>query len=290
MNKIKAISPSAGSVVGVGKTFLRKRTRRISLEKQLKVVLRGLIVPVAILAVWQLIGTLGFVSRTILPTPGAILQSFIELIVTGELWGHLEISIWRAALGFVLGAGLGLLLGTLVGFSNKTEQLMDPSLQMLRTVPHLAVAPLFILWFGFGEVSKILLIAKGAFFPIYVNAFLGIRGVDSKLFDVTRVLEFSRFKLVTKLILPAALPNILLGVRLSLGVAWLGLVVAELMGSSEGIGYMIMDARQFSNTEIVFVGIIIFAAVGKLTDSLVRLLESRLLKWRDNFNGENGAS
>lgn len=290
MNKTKAISPSAGPVVGVGKPFLRKRTGRISFEKQAKVVLRGLIVPVVILAVWQLIGTLGFVSRTILPTPGAILQSFIELVVTGELWGHLEISIWRAALGFVLGAGLGLLLGTLVGFSNKTEQLMDPSLQMLRTVPHLAVAPLFILWFGFGEVSKILLIAKGAFFPIYVNAFLGIRGVDSKLFDVARVLEFSRFKLVTKLILPAALPNILLGVRLSLGVAWLGLVVAELMGSSEGIGYMIMDARQFSNTEIVFVGIIIFAVVGKLTDSIVRLLESRLLKWRDNFNGENGAS
>ncbi|MDQ0246661.1 sulfonate transport system permease protein [Bacillus fengqiuensis] len=290
MNKTKAISPSAGPVVGVGKPFLRKKARGISFEKQVKVLLRGLILPVVILAVWQLIGTLGFVSRTILPTPGAILQSFIELIVTGELWGHLEISIWRAALGFVLGAGLGLLLGTFVGFSNKTEQLMDPSLQMLRTVPHLAVAPLFILWFGFGEVSKILLIAKGAFFPIYVNAFLGIRGVDSKLFDVARVLEFSRFKLVTKLILPAALPNILLGVRLSLGVAWLGLVVAELMGSSEGIGYMIMDARQFSNTEIVFVGIIIFAVVGKLTDSIVRLLESRLLKWRDNFNGENGAS
>jgi sulfonate transport system permease protein len=133
---------------------------------------------------------------------------------------------------------------------------------------------------------EILLIAKGAFFPIYLNTFLGIRGVDSRLFEVARVLEFNRFKLISKLILPAAMPNILLGVRLSLGIAWLGLVVAELMGSSEGIGYMIMDARQFSQTSIVFIGIIIFALVGKLTDSFVRYLETRLLKWRDNYKGE----
>nr|WP_236619650.1 ABC transporter permease [Bacillus sp. 1NLA3E] len=266
---------------------MKKRGKRVTIQKQLIVMLRGLILPVAVVAIWQLVGSFGLVSKTLLPTPWAILGSFTDLIVTGELWGHMEISIWRAAIGFVIGAGLGLLLGLFVGFSNKTEHFMDPSLQMLRTVPHLAVAPLFILWFGFGETSKILLIAKGAFFPIYVNTFLGIRGVDSKLFDVARVLEFSRLKLITKLIIPAALPNILLGVRLSLGVAWLGLVVAELMGSSEGIGYMIMDARQFSNTEVVFVGIIIFALVGKFTDSVVRLFETRLLKWQDHFSGEN---
>ena len=120
--------------------------------------------------------------------------------------------------------------------------------------------------------------------------YLGIRGVDSKLFDVARVLQFSKWKQITKLILPAALPNILLGVRLSLGIAWLGLVVAELMGASEGVGYMIMDARQFSQTDVVFVGIIIFAVVGKLTDSFVRVLESKLLKWRDNFDGKNSNS
>ena len=170
----------------------------------------------------------------------------------------------------------------------RSEQYLDPSVQMLRTVPHLAVAPLFVLWFGFGETSKVLLIADGAFFPLYVNAFLGIRGVDSKLFDVARVLEFSKRKLITKLILPSALPNLLLGARLSLGVAWVSLVVAELMGSTEGIGYMIMDARQFSNTDIVFVGIIIFAFVGKFSDSLVRLLEAKFLRWRDNFKGETG--
>ncbi|WP_442956795.1 ABC transporter permease [Priestia sp. GS2] len=228
---------------------------------------------------------MGIGSSTVLPTPLDIVIAFQQLILTGELPSHLQVSIFRAALGFLVGAGLGLVFGIIVGFSSKTEAYMDPSIQMLRTVPHLAVAPLFILWFGFGEVSKVLLIAKGAFFPIYVNTFLGIRGVDSKLFDVARILQFSRWKQVTRLILPAALPSILLGIRLSLGIAWLGLVVAELMGSSEGIGYMIMDARQFSQTDIVFVGIIIFAVVGKLSDSFVRLLEKRLLKWRESYTG-----
>ncbi len=288
MSKTKDVSLPTSNWLGIRKPlFLTKENRKTSFLKQLNIILQGLILPAAVIIIWQLAGTMGLVSRTLLPTPLEIVTSFIELIRTGELMGHMEISIWRAAIGFVLGSGLGLLLGLLVGISNKTEHFMDPSLQMLRTVPHLAVAPLFILWFGFGETSKILLIAKGAFFPIYVNTFLGIRGVDSKLFDVAQVLEFSRIKLITKLIIPAALPNILLGVRLSLGVAWLGLVVAELMGSSEGIGYMIMDARQFSNTEIVFVGIIIFAAVGKFTDSLVRLLESRLLKWSDSYSGDS---
>jgi len=260
------------------------KTKSKSQNKK-KVLLRGLLFPTLLTIVWQIIGSMGIVSSTVLPTPLDIVIAFQQLILTGELPSHLQVSIFRAALGFLVGAGLGLVFGIIVGFSSKTEAYMDPSIQMLRTVPHLAVAPLFILWFGFGEVSKVLLIAKGAFFPIYVNTFLGIRGVDSKLFDVARILQFSRWKQVTRLILPAALPSILLGIRLSLGIAWLGLVVAELMGSSEGIGYMIMDARQFSQTDIVFVGIIIFAVVGKLSDSFVRLLEKRLLKWRESYTG-----
>ncbi|TFW52178.1 ABC transporter permease [Bacillus sp. 007/AIA-02/001] len=261
-----------------------KKVRKLNV----KVLVRAITIPVIILIIWQLAGVFGLVSKTVLPTPLDIFLAFQELIKTGELFGHLSISVFRAAGGFFIGGGLGIILGTIVGFSTRSEQYLDPSVQMLRTVPHLAVAPLFVLWFGFGETSKVLLIADGAFFPLYVNAFLGIRGVDSKLFDVARVLEFSKRKLITKLILPAALPNLLLGARLSLGVAWVSLVVAELMGSTEGIGYMIMDARQFSNTDIVFVGIIIFAFVGKFSDSLVRLLEVKFLRWRDNFKGETG--
>ncbi|MGE0993904.1 ABC transporter permease [Bacillus sp. GMa5/2] len=261
-----------------------KKVRKLNV----KVLVRAITIPVIILIIWQLAGVFGLVSKTVLPTPLDIFLAFQELIKTGELFGHLSISVFRAAAGFFIGGGLGIIIGTIVGFSTRSEQYLDPSVQMLRTVPHLAVAPLFVLWFGFGETSKVLLIADGAFFPLYVNAFLGIRGVDSKLFDVARVLEFSKRKLITKLILPAALPNLLLGARLSLGVAWVSLVVAELMGSTEGIGYMIMDARQFSNTDIVFVGIIIFAFVGKFSDSLVRLLEVKFLRWRDNFKGETG--
>ncbi|HDR7707570.1 TPA: ABC transporter permease [Bacillus thuringiensis] len=261
-----------------------KKVRKLNV----KVLVRAITIPVIILIIWQLAGVFVLVSKTVLPTPLDIFLAFQELIKTGELFGHLSISVFRAAAGFFIGGGLGIILGTIVGFSTRSEQYLDPSVQMLRTVPHLAVAPLFVLWFGFGETSKVLLIADGAFFPLYVNAFLGIRGVDSKLFDVARVLEFSKRKLITKLILPSALPNLLLGARLSLGVAWVSLVVAELMGSTEGIGYMIMDARQFSNTDIVFVGIIIFAFVGKFSDSLVRLLEVKFLRWRDNFKGETG--
>ncbi|MBJ6722228.1 ABC transporter permease [Bacillus sp. PR5] len=268
-------------------TIEKNRVKNVR-KLNVKVLVRAITIPVIILIIWQLAGVFGLVSKTVLPTPLDIFLAFQELIKTGELFGHLSISVFRAAAGFFIGGGLGIILGTIVGLSTRSEQYLDPSVQMLRTVPHLAVAPLFVLWFGFGETSKVLLIADGAFFPLYVNAFLGIRGVDSKLFDVARVLEFSKRKLITKLILPSALPNLLLGARLSLGVAWVSLVVAELMGSTEGIGYMIMDARQFSNTDIVFVGIIIFAFVGKFSDSLVRLLEAKFLRWRDNFKGETG--
>ena len=256
-------------------------------KTNVKVLVRAITIPVIVLIIWQLAGVFDLVSKTVLPTPLDIFLAFQELIKTGELFGHVSISVFRAAVGFFIGGSLGIILGTIVGFSTRSEQYLDPSVQMLRTVPHLAVAPLFVLWFGFGDIKSVIN-CRWCIFPLYVNAFLGIRGVDSKLFDVARVLEFSKRKLITKLILPAALPNLLLGARLSLGVAWVSLVVAELMGSTEGIGYMIMDARQFSNTDIVFVGIIIFAFVGKFSDSLVRLLEVKFLRWRDNFKGEIG--
>ncbi|MEI7027089.1 ABC transporter permease [Paenibacillus sp. y28] len=247
---------------------------------------RGALLPVSILAVWQICGELGLISPLLFPAPLTIGAAFVKLAASGELHSNLQISMLRALGGFVLGGGLGLLFGLAVGLFRHTEKALDPSVQMLRMIPHLAVAPLFVLWFGIGETSKVLLIAKGAFFPLYINTFIGIRNVDNKLFDVARVLGFSRFKQLIRLVLPAALPSILLGVRLSLGVAWLGLVVVEIMGSTSGIGYLMSDARQFSKTPVVFVGIIIFAIVGKLTDSLVRWLERRLLQWRDSYQGK----
>lgn len=264
-----------------------RKKKRDNRQRQRRTILKGLLLPVLTLIVWEIAGTAGHINPTVLPTPHLIAKEFYNLARSGELFFHLRYSLWRSFLGFLLGGSVGLVLGLWSGFTRFAEKQLDPSIQMLRTVPHLAITPLFILWFGFGEWSKILLIALGAFFPVYVNTFLGIRSVDAKLFEVAKVLQFNRRSLITKLIVPAALPNILLGIRLSLGAAWLGLVVAEMMGSSEGVGFLIMDARYFSITSLVFVGIIIFAIVGKLTDSLVKLLEKRLLRWRDSYLGGN---
>ncbi|MFF2018423.1 ABC transporter permease [Paenibacillus sp. NPDC058177] len=267
------------------KTGTSKRPKRRRSIQVTNVAL-GILLPVATVVIWEIAAGMGKLNPILLPAPSKIVEEFVSLTSSGELIRHLGISAWRALLGFLLGGGLGLAAGIWVGFSYKTERLLDPLLQMLRTLPHLAIAPLFILWFGFGETSKVLLIAKGTFFPLYVNTFLGIRSVDGKLFEVGRVLQFSKWHMISKLVVPAAMPNILLGVRLSVGVAWLVLVVAEMMGSSSGVGFLINDARSFSLTSVVFVGIIVFAVVGKLTDSLVKLLERRLLRWQDSYKGD----
>ncbi|MNI08685.1 putative aliphatic sulfonates transport permease protein SsuC [compost metagenome] len=267
-------------VRGVNKTILS-----LKWKERIHNFLIGAILPVFVLVVWQLFGDIGLIDTFFLPTPLIIAEAFRDLFLTGDLTHHLGISLGRAATGFALGGGLGLFLGVLVGFSRKTENILDPTVQLFRMIPHLAIAPLIILWFGFGETSKILIIAKGAFFPLYINTFLGIRSVDNKLIEVSNVLEFSRFKQIIRLILPASIPNILLGLRLSLAISWLGLVVAELIGSQEGVGFLINLAKQNSKTEVIFVGVIIFAVIGKLVDSFVRLLDRKLLSWRDNYQG-----
>ncbi|MFE4569617.1 ABC transporter permease [Paenibacillus chitinolyticus] len=284
------LSASTRNKLMDGKRFGGTPGARKSRKKFLLAVnrLAGLLLPLSLLAGWQIAGSAGWLNPILLPTPGDILGEFGAMLLSGELFRNLGVSAWRVLSGFLLGGSLGLAAGLWVGFSYKGERLLNPMLQMLRTLPHLAIAPLFILWFGFGEESKLLLIAKGSFFPLYIQTFLGIRSVDNKWFDVARVLEFSRFQMIAKLIMPASLPNILLGTRLSLGVAWLGLVVAEMMGSSTGIGFMINDARSMSLTTVMFVGIVVFAVMGKLSDSLVLLAERRLLRWRDSFRGEGG--
>lgn len=245
----------------------------------------GSIIPVVTLVLWQLAGSTGLISSLFLPTPLSIARACINLLVTGELTHHLGVSMGRAGVGFLIGGILGLLFGALTGLFRHVEYVLDPSVQVLRLVPHLAIAPLIILWFGFGEMSKVVIIMTGSFFPLYINTFMGIRNVDNKLFEVGRVLGFSPYQKLRRLILPAALPGILLGLRLSLAVAWIGLVVAELIGSQSGVGFLINEAKQNSNTEIVFVGILIFAIVGKLIDSLFRVIERKFLFWRDSYEG-----
>ncbi|MBL3643310.1 ABC transporter permease [Peribacillus frigoritolerans] len=248
-----------------------------------KSALRGSVLPVVVLIAWQALGSVGILPAQLFSSPLLIVMTFIDLVQSGEMGMHLQISLTRAFLGFALGGFLGLLLGVIVGMQKKSEEYLNPSIQMLRTVPLLAITPLFIMWFGFGELSKVLLIALGAFFPLYLQTFLGLRNVDKKLYDVALILEFSRREQITKLMIPAALPNILLGIRLALSAAWMCLVVAELLGADRGVGFMIQDARSFMQTDVVFVGIIIFALAGKISDSFVRFLENHLLKWQDSF-------
>lgn len=247
--------------------------------------LLGAVLPVLVIAIWQIAAITGAINTQLFPAPSEVLGRLIELTVSGVLGENFLISLGRAFAGLAWGAGLGLVVGLLVGFSRFAESTLDPTMQMLRTVPLIAVTPLFILWFGFGEESKIVLIAVGAFFPIYVNTFLGVRGVDRKLFEVAATLGFTPWQRLRLVILPGALPNILLGLRLSIGMAWLCLVVAELMGATSGIGYLIQDARSLLDTATVLVGVVVFAAVGKISDSLVRVLERRTLRWRDTFAG-----
>ncbi|MDO3409425.1 ABC transporter permease [Saccharibacillus sp. CPCC 101409] len=245
----------------------------------------GALIPVVGIAIWQFYSGSGRVDSFFLPSPLLIASTVADLGATGELFTHTGISLQRVLLGFLLGGGLGLIAGLLVGFSKRGEELFDPMLQLLRMTPNLAVAPLFILWFGFGELSKVVIIANGAFFPMYVNAVLGIRSVDNRLYEVSKVLAYSRFDTIRRLILPSSVPQLLLGVRLSLAVSWLSVVVAELINSTSGIGYLIYYGQYNSRTELIFVGILIFAVAGKGIDSLVRLLERRLLGWRDTYKG-----
>ncbi|MFZ6862869.1 aliphatic sulfonate ABC transporter permease SsuC [Undibacterium sp. Ji67W] len=245
------------------------------------------LVPIILLVTWQLAAQFGYLSSRILPEPLAVLKAFWSLTISGEIFIHVKTSLWRAISGFLVGGGLGLLLGLFTGTFKFAETLLDSSLQMIRNIPALALMPLVILWFGIDETAKLFLVSVGVFFPVYLNTFHGIRSVDKGLIEMARSYGLSGWALYRDVILPGALPSILVGVRFALGLVWVLLIVAETISSQSGIGYMTMNAREFLQTDVVLVGILLYALLGKLADSLSRAVEHYTLRWHPGYQRKN---
>lgn len=245
------------------------------------------LVPIAIVIVWQWASSAGWLNTRIMPAPWAVLAAGWQLGSTGELFSHLQVSFIRAFTGLLIGGGLGMLLGLLNGVSRQAETLLDTSLQMLRNIPPLAIIPLVILWFGIDESAKLFLVAFGVFFPLYINTFHGIRSVDPALIEMARSYGLQGWPLYRDVILPGAMPSILVGVRFGLGFMWVLLIVAETIASTSGIGYMTMNAREFLQTDVVVLGILLYAFLGKVADFCAQLLERRLLRWNPNYQVEH---
>ncbi len=242
------------------------------------------LVPIQILISWEIASTSGWLSTRVLPEPLAVAKAFWALAVTGELWTHVAVSTRRAAIGFAVGGGLGLLLGLATGTFRLAETLLDSTLQMVRNIPALALIPLVILWFGIDETAKLFLVALGVFFPVYLNTFHGIRSVDKGLIEMAKSYGLSGWQLYRHVILPGALPSILVGVRFSLGLMWVLLIVAETISAQAGIGYLTMNAREFLQTDVVLVGILLYAALGKLADLAAKGLERWWLRWHPGYS------
>ncbi|WP_414640290.1 ABC transporter permease [Amycolatopsis sp.] len=251
------------------------RTRRRRLPD-----LRRWISPVALLVLWQVSSATGLLPPDKLSSPWTVLQSGVEVARTGELGAAFTVSLGRVAVGFLVGATIAVALGIAAGLSKWGEVLIDPPVQMLRTLPFLGLIPLFILWFGIGEEPKIALVALGVAFPLYLNVHSGIRNSDDQLIEATTALGYTRAERLWHVILPGAIPQTLVGLRLSLGTAWLALIVGETVNADAGLGYLITNAREFLRTDVVVVGLVVYAALGLATDFLVRLLERRALRWR----------
>jgi sulfonate transport system permease protein len=264
-----------------------KVKNRIRLPKKLKVALYGSIVPIILLAAWQILSVVGVLEQHLLPAPTQVLEKLGSMVADGTLWGHIGVTLLRIFIGFAIGVAFAVVIGSFVGYLKIAEQLMDPLIQGFRSIPSLAWVPLFILWMGIGEPSKITLIAVGVFFPVYLNIVSGIQGVDRKLIEVGKIYNFTPFQLVRKVILPASLPSFFTGIRSGLGLGWMFVVAAELMGASKGIGYLLVVGQNTYSPDLVLASIVLIAILGKLTDTALKTFEAKALHWQDSFGKQN---
>ncbi|TDG06836.1 aliphatic sulfonate ABC transporter permease SsuC [Paraburkholderia guartelaensis] len=276
---IVTAAPGPDGALRAARAFVRAGRRRLA----------PWLVPLAVLVIWEIAAKSGALSTRVLPEPLAVVRAAWSLIESGEMWADVRVSTWRALSGFAIGGGIGLVLGLATGLFKPVETALDSTVQMVRNIPALAMIPLVILWFGIGEEAKVFLVALGVFFPVYVNTYHGIRAVDANLVEMARSYGLKGFALYREVILPGALPSILVGVRFALGLMWVTLIVAETISAQSGIGYMTMNAREFLQTDVVVVGILLYAALGKLADWLAKSLERVALRWHPAYQQENEA-
>jgi sulfonate transport system permease protein len=259
------------------------RPPRIEIARRASALLRsaaGWLIPALLIALWQAASSLGWLPDGVLPSPLAVVVAGWRLTRSGELPRNIEVSAARALGGLAVGGGVGFAFGLANGLSKLSDGLTDSTLQMIRNVPHLALIPLVIVWFGIGEEAKLFLVALGVFFPVYANTLHGVRSVDPQLIEMARSYGMSRGDLFRRVVLPGALPSIFVGLRYALGVMWLTLIVAETIAAQSGVGYMAMQAREFMQIDVVVLSILIYALLGKLADAIVRALERSCLAWR----------
>jgi sulfonate transport system permease protein len=241
------------------------------------------LVPALIIVIWQFLSMRGIIAARVLPAPLSVAEAGWKLLTEGNLLRDVAISARRAFIGLLIGGSIGFLLGLINGFFPWGARLLDSSVQMGRNIPHLALIPLVILWFGIGETARIFLVAIGVAFPIYINTYHGVRSVDAGLIEMSKTYGLTTWQMFRQVILPGALPSILVGLRYALGIMWLTLIVAETIAATSGIGYVTMNAREFLQTDVLVLGILLYALLGKLADVAARGLERQLLAWHPTY-------
>jgi sulfonate transport system permease protein len=242
-------------------------------------------VPIVLILLWETVSRLGWVAPNLLPAPSTVLGTIGNLAKTGDLWKHIGITLYRVFLGFAIGVGFATVFGAITGYSRLLYELIDPLLQSLRSIPSLAWVPLFLLWMGIQETPKIALIAVGVFFPVYLSLMSGIQSVDRKLVEVGKIYRLTGLQLIQRVFLPATIPAYVVGLRGGLGLGWMFVVAAEVMGASQGLGFLLVDGQTTGRPELTLASILLFALLGKLTDGAIAWLSKRFLSWQDVYEG-----
>jgi sulfonate transport system permease protein len=243
----------------------------------------GVLLPLALAVGWEVAVRMGLSNGRLVPPPSVIWNTFADLAATGELQRHAVATLSRVASGFVLGVAAGTVFGAITGYSGLTRRLLDPSLQALRSIPSIAWVPLFILWFGIFEASKIILIAVGVFFPVYLGVMGAVISVDRKIVEVGRAFRLSGAAMVRRILLPAVMPSYVISLRAGLGLGWMFVVAAEFLGASTGLGFLLIDGQQLGKPAQIVAAIVAFAILGKSTDWLIAMIAAPFLRWEDRF-------